>query len=328
MELLHYDLDFFNARSFALTSTLCESVKSILDDLDSKIVIPDEESDSRQLFRVNSDRKLRRVNSSGSNRGGSKPYHRNSSSQYQTTDNGNWEGSRDFKATKMEKKEGVDKSISDMRGHLNRLSVKNYESHRNSIVEELNSFIIENTDENDVQKLLKSMFTIMSSNIGLSLIYADLFVELVGVNEYFGNLVDEFVETYRTSVREIHYIDPEVDYDGFCDYNKLNDMRKCYAAFVINLMKRDMISSDTVLAILQEFQESVKQYIDEEGRENDVEEITENIVILYNGSKSLMEDSSIWKEVIQPNIQYFMGLKVKEHISFTSRAKFKYMDCK
>jgi hypothetical protein len=215
MELLHYDLDFFNARSFALTSTLCESVKSILDDLDSKIVIPDEESDSRQLFRVNSDRKLRRVNSSGSNRGGSKPYHRNSSSQYQTTDNGNWEGSRDFKATKMEKKEGVDKSISDMRGHLNRLSVKNYESHRNSIVEELNSFIIENTDENDVQKLLKSMFTIMSSNIGLSLIYADLFVELVGVNEYFGNLVDEFVETYRMSVREIHYIDHEVDYDGF-----------------------------------------------------------------------------------------------------------------
>jgi hypothetical protein len=304
MELLHYDLDFFNARSFALTSTLCESVKSILDDLDSKIVIPDEESDSRQLFRVNSDRKLRRVNSSGSNRGGSKPYHRNSSSQYQTTDNGNWEGSRDFKATKMEKKEGVDKSISDMRGHLN---------------------IIENTDENDVQKLLKSMFTIMSSNIGLSLIYADLFVELVGVNEYFGNLVDEFVETYRMSVREIHYIDPEVDYDGFCDYNKLNDMRKCYAAFVINLMKRDMISSDTVLAIIQEF---VKQYIDEEGRENDVEEITENIVILYNGSKSLMEDSSVWKEVIQPNIQYFMGLKVKEHISFTSRAKFKYMDCK
>jgi len=215
-----------------------------------------------------------------------------------------------------------------MRGHLNRLSVKNYESHRNSIVEELNSFIIENTDENDVQKLLKSMFTIMSSNIGLSLIYADLFVELVGVNEYFGNLVDEFVETYRMSVREIHYIDPEVDYDGFCDYNKLNDMRKCYAAFVINLMKRDMISSDTVLAIIQEFQESVKQYIDEEGREYDVEEITENIVILYNGSKSLMEDSSVWKEVIQPNIQYFMGLKVKDHISFTSRAKFKYMDCK
>ena len=28
------------------------------------------------------------------------------------------------------------------------------------------------------------------------------------------------------------------------------------------------------------------------------------------------------------NIQYFLGLKVKEHISFTSRAKFKYMDCK
>jgi hypothetical protein len=72
----------------------------------------------------------------------------------------------------------------------------------------------------------------------------------------------------------------------------------------------------------------VKQYISEEGRENDVEEITENIVILYNGSKSLMEDTSVWKEVVQPNIQYFMGLKVKDHVSFTSRAKFKYMDCK
>tara|TARA_Y100000389_G_scaffold205003_1_gene261860 strand:+ start:13575 stop:14558 length:984 start_codon:yes stop_codon:yes gene_type:complete len=327
MELLHYNLEFFNERSFALNSTLCESVKNILDDLDSKIVIPDDENDSRQLFRVNSDRKLRRVNSSGSHRGGSKTYQRNSSSQYQTTDNGNWEGARDFKATKIEKKEGIDKCISDMRGTLNRLSSKNYEGHRDKIIEDLQSFMLTNSDD-DIVTLLKSMFTIMSSNIGLSSTYADLFVELVGINESFDTIVDEFVETYRTSVREIHYINPETDYDGFCDYNKLNDTRKCHATFIVNLMKLDMISSETVLAILQEFQESVKQYIDEEGRENDVEEITENIVILYNGSKSLTEDSSIWKEVIQPNIQYFLGLKVKEHISFTSRAKFKYMDCK
>jgi hypothetical protein len=307
---------------------LCEQVKTILDDLDSKIVVPKEECDTRQVFRMNCDRKSHRVNSSGSHRGGGKQSYRNSSSHYQTNDNGNWEGQRDFKATKMEKKEGVDKYINDMRGHLNRISVKNYESHRDSIVDELNSFMLINTDDADIQKLLKIMFTIMSSNIGLSSIYADLFVELVGVNEFFGNLVDEFVETYRMSVREIHYIDPEVDYDGFCDYNKLNDMRKCYAVFIVNLMKHDMISTDTVLMILREFQESVKQYISEEGRENDVEEITENIVILYNGSKSLMEDTSVWKEVVQPNIQYFMGLKVKDHVSFTSRAKFKYMDCK
>ena len=327
MELLHYNLDFFNTRSFTLDCSLCEPVKAILDDLDSKIVIPDEECDTRQIFRMNCDRKPRRVNSSGSHRGGGRQSYRDpNNSSYVNRDN--WEGPRDFKATTIEKKEGIDKSISDMRGHLNRISIKNYESHRDSIVEELNSFMLINTDDADIQKLLKSMFTIMSSNVGLSSTYADLFVELVGINESFGNLVDEFVETYRTSVREIHYIDPETDYDGFCDYNKLNDTRKCYAAFIVNLMKLDMISSETVLAIIQEFQESVKQYIDEEGRENDVEEITENIVILYNGSKSLVKYSSVWKEVIQPNIQYFLGLKVKEHVSFTSRAKFKYMDCK
>lgn len=329
MEILHYNLDFFHKHSFSVNNLLCDAVKAILDDLDSKILIPEDEGDTPQLFRVNNDRKLRRVNSGGSYKGGSKQSQRNNyASGNNYSNHAKSDTPTDFKVTKIEKKEGIDKYISDMRGRLNRLSTKNYDTHRDSIIEDLHAFMVVYTDPTDILKLLTNMFTIMSSNLGLSAIYADLFVELVGISETFGNLVDEFVETYRTSVREIHYIDPDVDYDGFCDYNKLNDTRKCHAWFIIHLTKRDMISHESVLTIIQEFQETVKKYIDEVGRENDVEEITENIALLVIGSKSILKDTSEWKDVIQPNIHYFMGLQVKDHVSFTSRARFKYMDCK
>jgi len=335
MEIICYNVDFFRNLLFENSFVLNEEIQNNLTELEKNLVIPQELLEAQPLFRVdsnssgnstNSDRRFRRTNSSGGGRRGHNRGSYNKSCQ-NTQENENWEAIRNFKATKIEKSEGVQLYISEIRALLNKLSIKNYEVQYQVIITKLNEFIEKITDDDDKQLLLQSIFQILSMNSYLSTLYADLYVELVGIHDSFEMFIDEFVENYSQSLHEIHYIDSNEDYDGFCKYNKINDIRKCKATFIVNLMKRDMISQENILNVIKKAQEIAIGYIDEENRQNEVDEITENIVLIIKEVKTNLENTDMWKNSIQPNINYFTGLKVKEHASFTSRAKFKYMDC-
>jgi hypothetical protein len=328
METLCYTVDFFRNLVFENSANLQPDISDILIELDRTLVIPQELLEAQPLFRVdsnssnnsnssNSDRKFRRPYASGGRRA-NKPS--NNTHEH-------WESVRNFKATKIEKSEGIQIHIGEIRGFLNKLSIKNYDDQSTVIINALSEIIDKNINEDDKLVLLQNVFSILSSNIYLSSIYADLYVELVGTHDLFETFIDEFVEKYKDSFHEIHYVDPNDDYDKFCDYNKINDNRKCNATFIVNLMKRDMISHSCILQLIYQTQEIAMKYIDEENRQNEVEEITENIVLIIMEVKPILIHTDMWKTKIQPCINFFTGLKVKEHSSFTSRAKFKYMDC-
>ena len=325
MEIISFHVDFFKNRVFEKEYNLNSSIKKLIDDLNEEIKIPVEAMENASLFRVNSDRSMKRTTSSGSRRGLTRSNSKNSSFGNLTED---WEAIRNFKATKIEEKKGLDKYKSDMRGLLNKMSIKNYNIQKNAIMETLQEILERNLETDEQNILFESMFNIMCSNSFLSKIYSDLYVELVGIHEIFGKMVDDFLESYKSSLNEIHYIDPNTDYDGFCDYNKKNDTRKCHVLFIMNLMKQDMISQESVLVLITDTLTLVGRYINENNRQNEIEELSDNMVLLINETRNTLGNHEIWNNEIVPQIKKFTSLSIKECVSFSSRAKFKFMDCK
>jgi len=325
MEVISFSIDYFKNRVFEKEYELEPTIKKLIDDLNEEIKIPAEALENASLFRVGSDRSLRRTGSSSSRRGLTRSNSKNSSFGNLAED---WEAVRNFKATKIDEKQGLDKHISDMRGLLNKMSVKNYEPQKDAIIEALHSILETDIDLNDQTILFENMFSIMCSNSFLSKIYSDLYVELVGIHELFGKMVDDFVESYKSSLNEIHYVDPNTNYDGFCDYNKKNDTRKCHVLFIMNLMKQDMISQESVLVLITDTLALVGRYMMEENRQNEIEELSDNMVLLINETRDTLSSHEKWIDEIVPQIKKFTSLSVKECVSFSSRAKFKFMDCK
>ena len=90
-------------------------------------------------------------------------------------------------------------------------------------------------------------------------------------------------------------------------------------------MKLDMITKQSILDLIINLQNNSFQFIDEENKVHEVEEITENLFLLVTSSKEALQNTPEW-ETIKTNINSFVSLKTKEHLSLSSRCKFKYMD--
>jgi hypothetical protein len=236
----------------------------------------------------------------------------------------------------MEVKEGVEKQINEIRICLNKISNKNYETQRDVILEkiatsfqtcgaELDTDEMEKERSKNSLKIATAIFDIASSNKFYSEIYADLYNELINHHSIFRDVIHDVVVKYNKSIDNIQYVDSNADYDGFCAFTKTNDMRRALATFVIHLMAKGVLEKSVILGIISQLQGLIFQYMDEPNRSNEIEEITENIFIFVSQSRAILEQELDW-QTIDENIQKLSQLKVKEHVSVTSRMVFKYMD--
>ena len=240
-----------------------------------------------------------------------------------------WEKIKAFKTTQIEQKEGIEKLINDVRVCLNKISNKNYETQRDAIIQYIKE-ITENKQsesqaETELLKIKKSIFEIASTNKFYSELYALLYKDLINTFECFKENIEPFINEYIDSIQNINYVDPKVDYDKYCEYNKENDKRKAMSAFIVNLSKNDIIEKNIVVNKIIYLEDLVLKYCDIENKTNEVEEITENLFILVTKSFTGMMNEPDWEIVIN-NIKHLAQLKSKEHKSLSSRALFKFMD--
>lgn len=232
-----------------------------------------------------------------------------------------------FKPTKIVEKEGIEKIINDIRVALNKISIKNYEAQRDAIIEHIN-IIMNNESENksnDMKLIVNSIFEIAINNKFLSELYAQLYRELCNHFPEFISIIDVFIGQYKDGVKEINYIEPTDDYDKYCNYNKTNDKRKSLSLFMVNLMKKDLLTKEILIEMIIYLQNLVVGYLDEVNKTNEIEEITENLYILVTSSKIECSVEDKWKNIIE-NIKLCSQFKVKDKKSISSRAIFKYMD--
>jgi len=232
----------------------------------------------------------------------------------------NWEVARTFQTTKIEEKVGVDAKIDSVRSLLNKMTDKNYIDIRNKIID-----VIDTIESEDMSKVSITIFEIASNNRFFSKIYADLYSDLMNKHESMKPVFEESLGKFVTLFDTIEYVDSIVDYDKFCKINKDNEKRKALGAFFVNLMNNNIIRKEEIVSITLNLLNQMHKFISEDNKKNEVDELTENIAILYN--PALYSDADLVDGVTIPDMATRLSKsKVKDYKSLTNKTVFKFMD--
>ena len=238
----------------------------------------------------------------------------------ETMSDQNWESIRSFQATKMEYKNGIDAQFDQIRSCLNKMSDKNYEEQTSKILVILNALVEEKTSEEDMRKIGNAIFEVASNNRFYSKIYADLYTKLIKDFEVMGQIFNDNLLTFLELFNNIQCVDPDKDYDAFCKNNLKNEKTKALSTFFINLYNNEIISKKQIMDITNNLMTQVNVLVYLENKKSDVEEMTENIAILFN-KKLFGHDESFYKK-----IELLANSKSKDYLSLSNKAIFKYMD--
>ena len=241
--------------------------------------------------------------------------------------NDDWNSLRQFSTTVINKKEGIDASIDQIRKHLNKMTTKTYISLREKIVDEIKqiSTTTNGVVTDDMNKIGEAIFTIASGNSFFSTMYAELFKDLM---EQFDFMRDIFVlnfDKFRSIFNTIEYCDPNKDYDKFCVNNKMNEQRRAISLFYVNLMLEDIIEPIKLITIINDLQNYMNTLVVEENNKSIVDELSEVLYILITNSYDMLKNEPQWQGIVD-EVKQFSELKPNAVPSITNKAIFKHMD--
>lgn len=234
---------------------------------------------------------------------------------------------RSFQTTKLESKIGLDAHIDAIRSNLNKMTDKNYIDIRNKVTDIIDIILKDTANSDDITRVSLVIFEIASTNRFFSKMYAELYADLIGKYDILRFVFEDSLSRFMDLFDTIEYVESTVDYDMFCKNNKDNERRKSLSAFFVNLMINNIISKDIIIDLTRNLLVQFKLYIVEENKKNEVDELAENIGILYK--KSLYDGMTyelIDGMTINETIQSIASSKIKDYKSLTNKAVFKFMD--
>jgi hypothetical protein len=243
-----------------------------------------------------------------------------------------WDMLRNFKATTLEKKKGVELSIDKIRKHLNKMTDKTYDNLKVQIIDEI-ELIIGATDTTDKDELISvlnkigdALFDIASGNSFYSQMYATLYKELMEKYEFMKDAFSIKINSDVSIFKGFEYCDPNKDYDTFCKNNKTNEKRRALGLFYVNLMLQEIIPITRIITMIEELQTDLLKYIRKENNVNIVEEMSELInILVIKGASALKTMPDEWTAIVN-HISYISGMKAKSEPSISNKTIFKHMD--
>jgi hypothetical protein len=239
---------------------------------------------------------------------------------------GDWESIRTFQTTVIEQKVGIDAQIDLIRSSLNKMTEKNYGEHSSKIIEILNQLIGENVIDEEMLRVGNAIFEIASNNRFFSKLYADLYTLLINqfhaMRSIFDTNFDAFLEIFKT----IESSNPDENYEHYCKVTKDNERRKALSSFFVNLTINNVIVKDKLIDLTFHLINKVLVFMKEENKKSEVDEIIENIFILYN--KEWFENScqKIEDQTFIKVIENLARSKAKDYPSLSNKTIFKCMD--
>jgi hypothetical protein len=174
-----------------------------------------------------------------------------------------------LKKTIVNKKE----DISQIFKLLNKITDKNYDK----LKEELFSIIEKMDITEDIKKITELIFKIASSNIYYSVIFAKLYTELISKKQEFYLVFQEHFDIHTSDIDQLNYVDPNVNYDEYCNYVKRVEHVKSSLMFFINLMKTNVCNLDNIVELCIKLQTTL---INSELANEQNEEYINNIHII------------------------------------------------
>tara|TARA_Y100000389_G_scaffold205099_1_gene263132 strand:+ start:14437 stop:15318 length:882 start_codon:yes stop_codon:yes gene_type:complete len=208
-----------------------------------------------------------------------------------------------------------------IRKHLNKISVNNFDT----IKKEISNIITLN--KNDIiifDKITDFIFTIASSNIYYSKLYAELYKYLCSMFEEFKTLIDNKMSNIEIFTKNIEYCDPNTNYDNFCKINKDNEIRRAIMTFYTNLVNLNVVNNDILFELFFYISNKILELIIVEDTNYIVDEYSELLFIITD-SHVIMKTNKKWNDIIE-RVEYIASLKRTDYLSITSKMIFKHMD--
>jgi hypothetical protein len=272
-------------------------------------------------------------NHNNNNKGRGK--HKKNNKFSESTDE-DWEQLRSFQSTRIEQSSGLDGHIDNLRSIMNKLTDKTFQDMRGKIFDILDTIINSSDFNKEIETIISTViYDISSTNKFFSKIYADLYAELVKkydcLHTVFTTNFNKFADQYET----IQYVDPDINYDGFCENNKINEHRRAKTQFMMNLALNGFISKLSVARILRQLLDTIMSTINRSDKKNEVDEMIENMAILFNedlicaaqdDSDCEEDELEISGRTIVDTITLLANRKVKDYKSLSNKAIFKCMD--
>lgn len=238
-----------------------------------------------------------------------------------------WETLRSFQTTKLEQKVGIDVQIDLIRSYLNKMTDRNFIEIKNKITELLDKLIEDGIEQEDITKIGENIFEIASNNRFYSKLYADLYSELIQKYEVMKILFENSLNTYMELFVTIEYVDASEDYDKFCKINKINESRKAISNFFVNLMINSIISKEVINNLIVSLFKQIHIFIYEDNKKNEVDELVENVSILYRKEVvELFSSEVIDGLTVLDLIDKLAKSKSKNFTSLSNKSIFKFID--
>jgi hypothetical protein len=237
-----------------------------------------------------------------------------------------WETIRTFQPTMIAQKDGIDAQVDRIRSALNKISDKHYDEKAGEIMSILSGLIEAGTSDEQMQLVGNAIFDIASNNRFYSRLYANLYTLLIHNFDVMRSIFDKSLLAFMDVFLTIETASPEQDYDKFCKVNKDNEQRKALSAFFVNLCATGIIPTGQIVEMAWDLLESVMTKIKEEGKKSEVDELIENIVLLYekkwcDDSKRTLDDLAF-----SSVIELLARSKPKDYPSLSNKSIFKCMD--
>jgi hypothetical protein len=250
--------------------------------------------------------------------------------------NEDWDSIRSFQATKIEHKSGLDALIDKLKLAMSKLTKDKYLIIREQITDALNDIVEEEPDPTILMERIGNvMLDIVLSNKTLLKLYADLYSDLLGSYAWLRSSIDNHFQRYLDLFKEMKYYDSDKDYDKFCDMNVVNEKRKLTSQLFVYLSVNGLLPRLSIYERLVSLLRTMFDYINMSDKKFEVDEITENMAILFN--KEIMktvEDEIGYNEDlyiinglnIVELITVFAKSKAKDYKSLSNKSIFKCMD--
>jgi hypothetical protein len=232
-----------------------------------------------------------------------------------------WDNLWKFKSTKIEKKEGLDDEIDQVRSIINKISEKTFFESREKMMAKLDA-LTSNCSAEELNKLGTVIYDLMSTNKINSRLFSELFAELVTKFSWMMHIFMDKYSNVMDMYMNIEYVDADKDYDGFCEMNKKNEKRKSITKFYHNLAVCGLLKNDENIIILNRLLEMILAMISLTNKKNEVDELTENVALLFD--KEMLEKKD--REDIIEMINNLSNMKSKDYPSLSNKAVFKFMD--
>lgn len=186
---------------------------------------------------------------------------------------------------------------------------------------------------------IPKMLKIAGSNKSLVDVYVRLYVELYksnhdeeGRNGIFDTALSKQIETFLADIDTIRAINPQEDYDEYCIECKKNDARRHTSIFLCSLRKHGAIGLKMYLDMIRKLYVKLSCFVREEGNEQKVNEVIDNIQLLLMNSRGADVRSAVASEFADLHLlsQQTCGLEEvrqnREFVSVTNKCIFKCRD--